>query len=77
MEHYKARNSKFRKCMDYMMLTCFGIITTVIPMQILDMFRFVLITLAAFVTCCSKIAVDKVSSAFDSINQYLTSLSVY
>ena len=77
MGHYKANNSKFRMCIDYLMLTCFGIITTVIPMQILDIFRFVLITLAAFASCCNKLAVEKVSSGFDAINQILTSLSVY
>ena len=32
MDHYKADRSKFRMCMDYLMLTCFGILTTVLPM---------------------------------------------
>ena len=77
MDHYKAHESKFRMCMDYLMLTCFGILTTVIPMQLLDIVRVVVETLANCASCYWPDASDYVSEKFDRINQCLTSLTVY
>ena len=77
MDHYKAQISKFRMCMDYLMLTCFGILTTVIPMQLLDILQVFVLTLTSLITCCSKQAVDYVSNAFDKVTQRITSLTNY
>ena len=68
MDHYKAHESKFRMCMDYLMLTCFGILTTVLPMQLLDIVRVAVNTLAIFVTPCWPESIEWVSGMFDMVN---------
>ena len=77
MDHYKAHESNFRMCMDYLMLTCFGILTTVLPMQLLDIVRVAADTLANCASCYWSDASDYVSEKFDRSNQCLTSLTVY
>ena len=63
--------------MNYLMLTCFGILTTVIPMQILEILQVFVVTVVSLATCCSKKYVDSVSHAFDRISQRLTQLTNY
>ena len=63
--------------MDYLMLACLGILTTVVPMRLLEIVRAVVITLVALLTCCSEPTVDGVSNWTDKANQWLTSLTVY
>ena len=58
MDHYKSHESNFRMCMDYLMLTCFGILTTVLPMQLLDIVRVAVNTLAIFGSCCWPDCID-------------------
>ena len=77
MDHYQPQDSKFKMFMNYVMLTCFGILTTVIPMQLLDILQTTLVTLIGLVTCCSKKAVDLVSDGSDKVIQWLTSLTKY
>ena len=79
MDHYQPKDSKFsfRMCMDYLMLTCFGILTTVIPMQLLDILQVFVLTMTSLITCCSKKAVDYVSNAFDKVTERITSLTNY
>ena len=80
MDHYKTQGSKFsfKTGMNYLMLTCFGILTTVIPMQFLEILKVFAVTLISLTTCFSKKSkeyVDKVSDAFDQISRCLTELT--
>ena len=77
MEHYKKDNSTFQTCIDYLMLTWFGIVTTVIPLQILDTVRFVIVTFIVLLSCCRKNIVQLVESDFDYFIESLTSLTNY
>lgn len=77
MGHYKAHDSRFRMWIDYLMLTCFGILTTVVPMQLIDIVRMASVTLATFISCCDKRIVNQVSRIFNGINKMLTSLTGY
>lgn len=62
---------------NYLMLTCFGIATTVIPMELLEILRLFVFVLTSIFCCCDKKAVDKVSYRFNQINQSLTMLTVF
>ena len=81
MDHYKAHQSKFTMCMDYLMLTFLGIFTTIVPMQLLEIARVALNTVANLATCCwadcNKKAGKDLSHSFDKANQCLTYLTVY
>ena len=68
MDHYKAHDSKFRQCMDYLMLTCVGILTTVIPMQLLEIVHVAVNTLAIAATCCFPDCDKRVELFFDKVN---------
>ena len=81
MDHYKKQNSSIRMCMDYLMLSCFGIFTTVIPMQLFDILCVAVNAIASLATCClptcNKAVVEKISKWSDQATQHLTSLTVY
>lgn len=52
MNHYNDPEAKgITMVMNYFMLTCFGVLTTVIPMQLLEMVRLIVFLFAA-IFCC-------------------------
>ena len=59
-----------------LVLTPVGILTTVVPMQILEFIRLVVTLLIGVLSCCNKETDNTVSDYFDSVTQYLTSLNV-
>ena len=60
---------------NYLMMTCLGVLMTVIPMQLLDIVQFAVQLLTAVFCCFRKKAVDSVALSFDRISQKLTGLN--
>ena len=75
MNHYKKQRHWCRAFGDYLMLTCLGILTTVIPMHVFDILRYVAVVLAAPFKLCNTKAIENVEGWFDYGHQKLASIT--
>lgn len=75
MNHYKKQRHGCRVFFDYLMLTCLGIVTTVIPMHVIDILCYAAVVPAALFRICFKKATEKVEGWFDYGHQKLASIT--
>ena len=62
--------------MRFALLTILGVIGTIIPIQLIEVFKLIAITFTYLLTCCacSKPFYSRIESAFDKIIQFVTGL---
>lgn len=66
--------SHIRSFFRYANFFCFGVITLVLPLEIINIFKVAWMLLSAFCLCCDNKILDKVEKCFERIVCWLTGL---
>ena len=81
MNHYDAVDTvtmldKLNLFGKYLLLSCIGVVLTVVPTQLIEMLRLLALT-GSYLVCCGNKVRAKINESFDASIEYLTGLNLY